>query len=124
MRGGRNFPPNEMITLVTLPLNVKEYKRLELFAKAHDMSEQQILIQGLRLYDAVDSGDAELIFKKDENFMSEDMIESAVEQMQAQFEESDDKTYFTDDDGVDHEGPPKYVTLGGVRYVLDDPKWR
>ena len=115
MRGGRNFPENEMITLVTLPLNVKEYERLELFAKAHDMSEQQILIQGLRLYDTVDSGEAELVFKKDENFfMSEDMIESAVDQMQTQFDKESD----------DEDRPPENVTLGGVRYKLDDPKWR
>jgi len=51
-----------------LKLTKKEASRLTELAESKGMSENQLLVQALRMYDAVDSGDAELIFKPDPNF--------------------------------------------------------
>ena len=47
---------------ITVPLTDKEAARLKLLAAAKGLSEERLLILALRLYDCVDSGDAELIF--------------------------------------------------------------
>lgn len=48
---------------IEMPLSMKESERLKEIAKEVDLPEWRVLLQALRQYDAVHSGNAELVFK-------------------------------------------------------------
>ena len=53
---------------VVVKLTEKEANRLEELAKLKDLSVSKLLVQDLRLYDAVENGNPELVWRKDPNF--------------------------------------------------------
>ncbi len=53
---------------MTVMLTEKEVTRLKELAELREMSENQIMVQALRLYDGVENGNPELVWKKDPNF--------------------------------------------------------
>ena len=59
---------NDRCIDVPLKLTEKEASRLTELAESKEMSENHLLVNALRLYDAVNSGDVELRFKSDPNF--------------------------------------------------------
>ena len=53
---------------VVVKLTEKEANRLEELAKLKDLSVSKLLVQALRLYDAVENGTVELVWTNDLNF--------------------------------------------------------
>ncbi len=53
---------------IKLKLTEKEASRLTELAKLKEMSVSKLLLQALRLYDGVENGNPELVWKKDPNF--------------------------------------------------------
>lgn len=60
---------------ITVPLTDQEAARLTELAAIKGLSEDRLLVQALRLYDCIESGGAELFFKKDPNFFMDSRVE-------------------------------------------------